>query len=651
MAGKTENPIASGSGPAPENDQPVAPGEISVITYILCCKDEAEQARNLRISQMDRNWRTYLGIQDFSHKQPGQSREFLPKVPVATEKLAAIVKRGMIQFGDFFNIQTDSELADKISGEQLRELLKAFLFDLWGPASTPQNLPTVVSDATKQCLHKNLFIFKVHGGEMVRREFTFDDVEEEPNVKEISEWHLRIDLVRPEDYYPDPTGNGMYEIHRVERDLFQILDGVKAGIYKKDIVDQLLSQDYPRPDDEKLSEQDRNQEETVTPSFRRRVVIDEFWGTILNNDGSIAHRNVVAAVANGKFLIRPPEPNPFWHQESPFIVAPLLRVPHSVWHKAVFDHASDLNLAINEMFNLIFDGGLAAVWGVRQLRLEDLEDPGQVANGIPQGATLVVKQTLPHNAKVLETVTEADIPKEALAMFDILNREFDEASMSNDASPGSMPPISSKTPAVAFLQGSQSQNMMLDGIIQDLETEVITRLLRLSFLTVLQNADYIPDKAFSSTFDKRVALMVMRASPAERFALFAGRAQFKVNGISSAMTKALDFQKMMALLQAMSLDPMLKQEFMMEYSPSKIITQFFRTLNLNSEDFKKSPEEMQQLSQTLARTNAANQMMQGGPKNSEGKPGGVASGPGTGGSSMTATIQQQANPGTGMPNM
>jgi hypothetical protein len=443
----------------------------------------------------------------------------------------------------------------------------------------------------------------------------------------------------------------MYEIHRVERDLFQILDGVEAGIYDRQIVNQLLSTDYPRPDDEKLSETDRNQEETVTPSFRRRVVIDEFWGTMLNNDGSVAHRNIVAAVANGKFLIRAPEPNPFWHQESPFVVAPLLRVPHSVWHKAVFDHASDLNLAINEVFNLIVDGGMASVWGVRQLRLEDLEDPGQVANGIPQGATLVVKQTLPHNAKVLETVTEADIPKEALAMYDLLNREFDEAAMTNDTSPGAMPPISSKTPAVAFLQNSQSQNMMLDGIIQDLETEVITRVLRLSFLTILQNADTIPDKAFSNPFDKRVALMIVRAAAPERYAMFAGRAQFKVNGISSAMTKALDFQKMMALLQAMAIDPMLKQSFMMEYSPRKIIAQFFRTLNLNSEDFKKSPEEIKQMSQELARTNATNQMLQGGPKNSEGQAAGVASGPGTGGSPMTATIQQQANPATGMPNM
>lgn len=651
MAANYENPIASGAGPDRRYDDVVEPGGLSVITYINCCIDESEQARNLRIAQMDRNWQTYLGNQDFSHKQPGQSREFLPKVPVATEKLSAIVKRGLVQFGDFFTVSLDSDLTDKITGEQVREMLKAFLGDLWGPANIPQNFPTVVSDATKQVLHKNLYIFKVHGGDMVRRQYTFDDPDGEPKIEEFDEWHLRIDLLRVEDYYPDPTGNGMYEIHRVERDLFQVLDGARTGLYDKAAVEQLIGTDYARPDDEKLSEADRNQEETVTPSFRKRVVIDEFWGTMLNSDGSIAHRNVVAAVANGKFLIRPPEPNPFWHQESPFVVAPLLRVPHSVWHKAVFDHASDLNLAINEVFNLIVDGGMAAVWGVRQLRLEDLEDPSQVANGIPQGATLVVKQTLPHNQKVLETVTEADIPKEALAMLELLEREFEQAAMTDSASPGAMPPVSSKTPAVAFLQASQSQNMMLDGIIQDLETEVIARLLRLSFLTILQNADSIPDKAFSNPFDKKVALMIARAKPAERFALFFGRAQFKVNGISSAMTKALDFQKIMAAMQAFGVNPMLMQAFMMRYSPLKIIQQIFRTLNLNPADMEKSPEELQQAAQEAQRTAAVNNMLGGGPKNSEGQAAGVASGPGTGGSPMAATIQQGANPGTGMPNM
>jgi len=96
---------------------------------------------------------------------------------------------------------------------------------------------------------------------------------------------------------------------------------------------------------------------------------------------------------------------------------------------------------------------------------------------------------------------------------------------------------------------------------------------------------------------------------------------------------------------------------MLEYSPKKIINRMFITMNVNPDTVKKTPEELQQ---NLAasgtadraqdeRTMGAAAMLEGGPKNSEGQAAGVASGPGTGGSPMAATINQQAKPATGMP--
>ena len=194
-------------------------------------------------------------------------------------------------------------------------------------------------------------------------------------MEEDEVWKLRVDLVQPEDYFPDPTGAGLYEIHSVERDLHEVIAMADEGVYDKSIVDQLIGIDFKKPEDEARDARDKNQDEVVTPSFRKRVVLDEFWGTLLKSDGSVAHRNCVCTVANKRFLIRKPEPNPFWHQLSPFVAEPIIRIPWSVWGKALFDDAVSLNLAQNELFNLILDGGMAAVWGTRQIRLEDLEDP------------------------------------------------------------------------------------------------------------------------------------------------------------------------------------------------------------------------------------------------------------------------------------
>lgn len=653
VANSQYNPIASGTGPGAENDKPVD-DTFSVIQAIRQYRTESEDARRSRIHNAERNWDAFLGRQDFSHKQEGQSTEFLPKVPVSVEQISAMVKRGLVQFGNYYSVDLQGDLAGKVDPSALRSFLSAFLEDLWTPGTAGGQLstfPLVVADAVKQALLKNLIILKVHGGTMVRRKFEFSRDEETGKAKlstvEEDQWKLRIDLVRMEDYYPDPTGNGLYEIHRVERDLHQVLQGVEDGLYDRSAVNQLIGMDYTRPEDEELSDDDRNQDETTTPSFRKRVVIDEFWGTLLNADGTIAHRNVVAAVANDRFLIRPPEPNPFWHQESPFVVAPLIRVPHSVWHKALYDHATDLNLALNEMFNLILDGGLASVWGIKQVRVEDLDDPSQIEGGIKQGVTLAVKQTLPHNAKVLETISEGDVPNEAMAIMEMLNREFTAAAMTNELKLGSLPP--KQVLATEVLESSQSQNLMLDGIVSDLEHGVIRPVLRKAFLVILQSSDEVPESV-KAPFANTQLSIIMDAEPEERFATFAEKTAFRVNGLSSTMTRALDFQKIMALLQAVSVNPALFQVFMTKFSPERALRRLMTALNLNSEDLEKTPDEMQmQSAQQPGALGATAQLLGQGPQNAEGQPAGVAAGPGTGGDSQTAAIQQSANPATGMP--
>ncbi len=211
-------------------------------------------------------------------------------------------------------------------------------------------------------------------------------------------WRLCIDIVPTEDYFPDPTGRDLYEIHRVERDLHDVIDLAEQGIYDKSVVEQ-IDADFAKAQDEADKARRTNQETAGVPSFRKRVVIDEFWGDLLDEDGQVMQRNIVCAMANEQYLIRPPELNPFWHGESPFVTSPLVRVPYSVWHKAIYDHASPLNFALNEMLNLILDGGISSVWGIKQLRQDWLEDPRQVANGVPQGITLSVKAEMPADMK------------------------------------------------------------------------------------------------------------------------------------------------------------------------------------------------------------------------------------------------------------
>jgi len=604
----------------------------------------------------------YLGKQDWSYKQDGQSTEFIPKTSVSVEMMGNFIKRGLIKFGDYYSIEVDYELSKLISGAQLRSVLNNFLNDLWESNNKSNTFPIVLADGIKLALLNSLIILKVHGGLAPTRKFGFvrgqGDKEDTLEMEEEDTWKLRVDLVKPEDYYPDPTGAGLYEIHSVERDLHEVLDSAEQGIYDKEVVNQLLGTDYTMPEDEERSEGDKNQSEFTFPSFRKRVVLDEFWGTLLKSDGSVAHRNCVCTIANKRFLIRKPEPNPFWHQESPFVAEPLVRIPWSVWGKALFDDAVALNLAQNELFNLILDGGMAAVWGTRQIRLEDLEDPGQVAGGLKQGMTLAVKQTLPHQAKVVELCATGDVPQDAMQIYEALDREYNAAVYTNELKLGSLP--SKQVRATEVVESSNSQAITLDGLTADLERKVVDRVLYLAWMNVLQNADEFSPKMMTSVTNRAVANIIMRASPEERFALFGGKTQFRTFGLSATMAKALDFQKFMSMMQAVQLNPMLFQAFMAKFSPDRALTTIMTKLNINPDDLQMTPEEMETAAQRMQQTVQLGQAMgtlgpggQQGANSAASAPG--ASSPGGaplgGGSSVPAEINQGMNPTTGLvPN-
>jgi hypothetical protein len=598
----------------------------------------------------------FLGRQDWSHKQEGQSTEFIPKIPVSVEQMCSFVKKGLISFGDWFSIELDRSLSMIVDGGQIREVLKCFLGDLWECNNKSTRFPLIISDAVKQGLLESLMILKVHGGMMPNREpnFTKGDratkSDDHIGFVEGKVWRLRIELVPFEDYYPDPTGNNLYEIHRVERDLHEVLEAAEDGMYDMAAVRQLIDTDYQRSEDEKRTDISRNQPPTTPPSFRKKVLLDEFWGTLLNADGTVAIRNCVCTVANERYLIRPPEPNPFWHQESPFVIAPLVRVPWSVWHKALYDHGSDLNKALNELFNLMIDGGLASVWGIKQLRMEDLEDPGQVAGGIRQGTTLVVKQTLPHNAKVLEDVSTGEVPRDAMAMYEALNREYNQAVLTNEMKVGQLPPR--RVLATEVVEVTQSQAVTLDGMVADLE-DFMTSVLRKSWLTILQNADDIPNHAWTSILDRRVAMMIMRASPEERFSLFADKSQFRVSGLSATLAKALDFQKSIALMQVIMQNPVLLRAFIQKYDANKHLRKLMQFLNINPDDMEKDLDDKLAVQREIADVGALSQLTGsagGGAGGGLAEPNAAGSGgaPIGGGSGEAAAVNARANPLTGM---
>jgi hypothetical protein len=640
-----------------------------VLKQIREFRQEAFDARKTRMKKNEINQLAYMDEQDFSHKQEGQSAEFLPKVSVSAEQFSAFVKRSLVQFGDWFEVKLNDNLPDFITDKQMKDILKLYIHNLPAGVNKIVKFETVVADAAKGALLDSLMIFKVHGRPIKQRTYEVDTpppglnmqtgqtVQAEPalRVNEKTTWRLCIDIVRPEDYFPDPTGRGLYEIHEVERDFHEVLAMADAGIYDSAVV-EAIDGDFRDQEEKKRKENTRGQDRAEPPRNRRTVVIREFWGTLLDEDGYPVHENCVAAVANDKYVIRKPEPNPWWHGESPFVTCPLIRVPHSVWHKALYDSASHLNIALNEMFNLMLDGGMAAVWGIKQLRTDFLEDPTQISDGIPQGITLAVKGDLPANAKVIENCTEGEVPTDAMAIFEMVAREFTQAALTNDIKLGSLPPRQVK--ATEITSADQSQAVTLDSISADIENDGMEPVLKKAWLTILQHVEDFDRKEIIQTIGVAPAQFLLSLSKAERFAMFANIATFEVNGLSAMLSRVRDFQKTMALMQVVASNPIMMQAFMTDYSPKRVLKTAMKQLNINPDDWARTPNQMSELPQEMQQIMLFAQMMggmqggaaqdgTGGTGLATGGPGGMVS-PAGGPPEQTAQINQEANPLTGM---
>ena len=60
------------------------------------CYREAELAKTERMALNRMNFDAYHLRQDYSHKKPGQSREFLPKQAMGTEQTASFLHQGLM---------------------------------------------------------------------------------------------------------------------------------------------------------------------------------------------------------------------------------------------------------------------------------------------------------------------------------------------------------------------------------------------------------------------------------------------------------------------------------------------------------------------------------------------------------------------------
>ncbi len=439
--------------------------EADIPRIVAGYREKSDMARQTRGDLNKQGWDLYHGRQDWSHKQKYQSKEFLPDLPIAIEQFAGVIERALTDFGDWFEIEpvmggyddmVQQLLLDPIT---LAKLLAHCLARLWMPgnqADTAYGFPTMIADATKLGIIEAIVTLKVYGVDAEEPRFRLEravteEVRDLGNGYELvypvltqvvgravaRTFRLAIEPVPWEDFFPDPSGLNIYDIHEVTRGIHELRENPD---YDPEALDLLEAQRLQSAEAEQEKRRRSGQDDAGLDDLLK-VRVRECWGDIVDpRTGRILERNVLVTTVDDTTLLRPPTPNPFWHGKRPFVKSPLIRVPLSVVHKALLDHAGPMAKLMNEVMNLMIDGGMSATWGVRQIRPDMMESPEEVSDGVPQGYTAVLKPNAPHDAKFLERVDSGEMPEYTVNVFNRIERSFQMGMMVPDLKMGQLPP-------------------------------------------------------------------------------------------------------------------------------------------------------------------------------------------------------------------
>lgn len=570
-------------------------GELSnnpVIQVVNNCFNEAYHAKRSRMFLNADNFNCYHLKQDYSHKKAGQSKEFLPKVNLGTEQMTSFMQQGLIDEKNWFGVDPEDGMNSDsmlIKPTEMKKLLEREF--------KTNNYHTVFPDSIKLGLLGSLMILKVHGGMHSKDKFFAKPSEQTPfgspdNLYRVRKavWGLKLDVVRAEDYYPDPTGNGLFEIQHIEMDFFQLKEmGMNnPSVYDLDAIETCGSSIQEDQKSKKARETDQN---TTFSSYRRRVQIKEFWGTLVHEGtGEVIMKNCVCAIANDQWLIRPPKPNPLWHGESPYVASPIIRVPTSVWHKAVMDAPTALNRAQNELFNLQFDSAMMSTFGIKQVREAWLDDPAEIDDGVFPGQTLKVNSQCPPGQKVIEVVQTGGTPQESMAMYQQTDRELNASMMTSDLRMGQLPQRQVK--ATEIVASNQTITGMFNGIVKTIEMDFIEKVVKKAWLTCAQYWNDLDIDELTALFGAQRARELSSLRPSERFADTAQGRKYKVFGMSTILNKINDFRKITSLLQTIGSSPVLASEFSKVGDFGKLLTQIIASLDIDLDKIRKdTPEE------------------------------------------------------------
>lgn len=575
--------------------------ELNYVQFAASAWKAADDTWRPRRVAFDESWALFWNRYDFSKKAPWQSKNFSPKMNRMVRQAAYAFKSALVGQDDYFSVEGvgqksrdrawvvskllfywleqnnfRSRLVDSLFASLMSSLMVFKIY--WETASEE----VVVAPAKTKATPRGAALLSAALMETERQPKGV--LPEAPTTKTRVFGRLKVEEIDANRFRIDPTGRKKYVIHEYEMDLHDLkeLAKVAANKYEKEEV-EAIEEDFRKHEEEirtKLragemltSEQNR--------SFRRNVVLREYWGEVFDNKGNLLGRNKTFTVANETKLVRKAMDNPYLPNELCFVWGAPLRVPFSSLHQSFAEGINGLCRIATEILNLTLDANLWASIKAFELDLDMVVDPNEFKNGVYPGKVFK-KRARGVPRQMVMPLEMGSVNPGNLQLYSAVDRETQNATGVNEFAAGFVGGRKVETATEINVKGGQSQGY-LNSIAEEIEENILDLVLEKCWKMIVTHQDDFSDAELKELLGDDVSDLLVFLTDEGRREYLSGKYKFLFRGMSSMLAKGKELEKVQMTVDMLEKLPGAAQHLKDGGKP--LLRKFFDALDWNPAEY------------------------------------------------------------------
>lgn len=535
--------------------------------------NEADNNRKGGLNPRDAKWQQnldlYWGRRDYSKKATWQNRSIMPEVPSYVDRFAAALKESMIASpGGFYTV---SDPADR-DGDLAQAVKK--MTDMWLSRTGRNMMGTVLPFSAVFEEQMKLGAIMATNAAVVWK-------------GDVKGGRVAIETIDPRFTWFDHTFRNLYRIRRIELDRHELMtmakekDSKGSPIYDVSEMARLVG--HVNAEDQQNRERLSGHGENVSTG-RSPVTIDEYIATVVNSQGEKIADRALLVLANKQFLIRGPEKNPFWHGNDWTVYAPLVTAPLSVYGRSYMEDFGSVADTFIELTNMLLDAVYTSSLKAFAVVPGMLLNPEQVAAGITPNKTFMLDDGYKPE-DFMKAIDLGTLQPDSLKMWEAMKNELTDAAYLNEIGLGQFAP-KGRTSATEVNQTQQSSSALIRSVAQTVESRFLDPVLDLVWKTGLQHVG-VNDANMAAA----VGEDMFKALISKRRELIQRPLTFQARGISELIQRASTLKSLLGLMQVLSQDQILLQQFLKIVDLEKLTRKLFELSGIDLTSLQLSQRE------------------------------------------------------------